>query len=436
MVRHKAPPRRFGEPEAANAPAAIIRAADTEAQDHHASPCDNGNSSEIKSFTVQSCRPWQLLAFHERALSPCISHGHAELLGTAPASAEDMERMRERHGDSSPDMEAVTVTLVGRHEEDCHIRLEAVVEEGSRGEQRLMPVPSMNAACAFMDLLRSGRLGLSLLLLEEQNRRSDVTSGKHRTRAACWMLRVGRLHSDAAESLEYDCARPLPQVGIPRSAVGTSLMPLARGAEDDARRAWQRDLLQVLAWLAPSLRCEAEGSCEAAGSDREALAPFSVGRLFALIKPSGSEPDLPQGRALGLLPTLRPYQRRAVAWMLRREAATSADVPPLPAASSTSDGRILHPLWQRLELLSPPDAALLTATSAGDAAEPPAALYVNPFTGLLSREVKQTARAPNKEGFLSVYIISYFALFSNTGVLPGAGHAVVSGSRQGRGAQR
>lgn len=45
---------------------------------------------------------------------------------------------------------------------------------------------------------------------------------------------------------------------------------------------------------------------------------FDAAELYAAVKPSGSEPQLPQDNAK-LRPTLRPYQRRAAAWMVGRE---------------------------------------------------------------------------------------------------------------------
>ena len=45
---------------------------------------------------------------------------------------------------------------------------------------------------------------------------------------------------------------------------------------------------------------------------------FDAAELYTAVKPSGSEPQLPQDNPK-LRPTLRPYQRRAAAWMVARE---------------------------------------------------------------------------------------------------------------------
>lgn len=45
---------------------------------------------------------------------------------------------------------------------------------------------------------------------------------------------------------------------------------------------------------------------------------FDAAELYAAVKPSGNEPQLPQDNPK-LRPTLRPYQRRAAAWMVGRE---------------------------------------------------------------------------------------------------------------------
>lgn len=45
---------------------------------------------------------------------------------------------------------------------------------------------------------------------------------------------------------------------------------------------------------------------------------FDAAELYAAVKPSGNEPQLPQDNPK-LRPTLRPYQKRAAAWMVARE---------------------------------------------------------------------------------------------------------------------
>lgn len=59
---------------------------------------------------------------------------------------------------------------------------------------------------------------------------------------------------------------------------------------------------------------------------------FDAAELYTAVKPSGNEPQLPQDNPK-LRPTLRPYQRRAAAWMVARE--TGAWVRPHGCSQET-----------------------------------------------------------------------------------------------------
>jgi hypothetical protein len=93
------------------------------------------------------------------------------------------------------------------------------------------------------------------------------------------------------------------------------------------------DLQSALRWLAPHWL----------GSDPtgEHKAEFDSAQVYRVTKPSGHEVQL-QGNPAGLEPQLRPYQRRAVAWMLGLEmgqhasAAVAADAAAAAAAQAGS----------------------------------------------------------------------------------------------------
>ena len=59
---------------------------------------------------------------------------------------------------------------------------------------------------------------------------------------------------------------------------------------------------------------------------------FDAAELYTAVKPLGTEPQLPQDNPK-LRPTLRPYQRRAAAWMVARE--TGARVRPHASSHGT-----------------------------------------------------------------------------------------------------
>ncbi|GIL56939.1 hypothetical protein Vafri_12224 [Volvox africanus] len=147
------------------------------------------------------------------------------------------------------------------------------------------------------------------------------------------------------------------------------------------------------------------GSAAAAGQG------FDPGWLYGAVKPAGGAPQWLDD-PLELRPRLRPYQRRAVAWMLQRERAPRDEGGRVGtelggAGDGITAGRLqgratdrpeaaavepqgfrsasLHPLWRRLYTLP------------GSATE---ALYVNAYTGALASE-PFTAPRPVRGGILA-----------------------------------
>ncbi len=157
----------------------------------------------------------------------------------------------------------------------------------------------------------------------------------------------------------------------------------AEHPEEQQQRLWHRQLLAVVRWLLPHLDPEAEleqqvqraqqaqqgsaadraaellssplcsprkaggdpagaalwpasprspggGSAAAAAA---AASAFDAAELYAAVKPSGREPELPAGATSAtLLPTLRRYQARAAQWMVQRERGGGAAVAEQPAS--------------------------------------------------------------------------------------------------------
>ncbi|GLI64470.1 hypothetical protein VaNZ11_007743 [Volvox africanus] len=147
------------------------------------------------------------------------------------------------------------------------------------------------------------------------------------------------------------------------------------------------------------------------GSAATAGQGFDPGWLYSAVKPAGGEPQWLDD-PVELRPQLRPYQRRAVAWMLQRERApkeegggvgTELDGAGGGLTAGRLQGRamdrreavavgppgfrsaLLHPLWRRLYTLP------------GSAAE---ALYVNAYTGALASEPFPAPR-PVRGGILA-----------------------------------
>ena len=172
--------------------------------------------------------------------------------------------------------------------------------------------------------------------------------------------------------------------------------------EELARKAHHAKQRSALAWLAPPPRGTleryaagidgekrgAEGGAEDTTAVQSPLVPASHNLLhgvYEAAKPPRDTPDVCGGCAFEqLVPTPRPYQRRAVDWMIRRERDGA------PAASKRGDdactkeedacAKALHPLWSEL----------------GDAA-----VYVNWNTGQLTRRRFDAHAAEPSGGILA-----------------------------------
>lgn len=176
-------------------------------------------------------------------------------------------------------------------------------------------------------------------------------------------------------------------------------MHAAAGAEDQAQRKWHKQLLSVLTWLLPkhsanhynthtsnsstasaSLspplqshtavkpedmhspskstdvgkqeNAHAPEHCTDPLSQAHAAAGFDAAELYAAVKPTGNEAELAEG-STKLRPTLRPYQKRAAAWMVSREQEPQVPQPSAVQVSSKYGRAGVAPtssqiLWLRL----------------------------------------------------------------------------------------
>ncbi len=70
-----------------------------------------------------------------------------------------------------------------------------------------------------------------------------------------------------------------------------------------------------------TLHASVSRASESDDDSGEETGGFDVAELYAAVKPEGNEPEL-AGDNPKLRPTLRPYQKRAAAWMVSRENAS------------------------------------------------------------------------------------------------------------------
>ena len=133
--------------------------------------------------------------------------------------------------------------------------------------------------------------------------------------------------------------------------------------------ATNRSIKALMRFKYPQLEEINDGSSQSKGF-------LDVGELYANIKPDNS--TVPQfTNPLGLLPTLRPYQKRAVLWMIERETCLTSSpyhrrpsfIPNGVGVSCREEGdESLHPMWvESMDL-------------AGKA------FYYNPYSGRLTRK--------------------------------------------------
>ncbi|CAN4105330.1 unnamed protein product [Withania somnifera] len=178
-------------------------------------------------------------------------------------------------------------------------------------------------------------------------------------------------------SLKFFTLRPvilqscLPSIQM-RVEILKSAFDACESLFDTSRQLWKKSMMHVMAWLRPEVvTSEARyGYHVAAHADiglayessaaARKFSRFDVASFYEAIKPSKEEPmlddDLP-----GLLPKLRPYQRRAAYWMVQREKRNSC------GSLQSNINHFISPLCMPLSLI---DSSIT--------------IYYNPFCGNVS----------------------------------------------------
>nr|GLL21004.1 E3 ubiquitin-protein ligase SHPRH isoform X1 [Ipomoea trifida] len=142
---------------------------------------------------------------------------------------------------------------------------------------------------------------------------------------------------------------------------------------DNTRQLWKKSMISVMAWLRPEVTTsEARygynvigdkdtglGTDENSSASRK-CAKLDVVSFYEAIKPSKEDPMLDDPLP-NLVPELRPYQRRAVYWMVQREKGASEHSEP------SKINPLISPLCMPLSLI-----------------DKSAAVYYNPFSGNVS----------------------------------------------------
>ncbi|CAG9460083.1 unnamed protein product [Pedinophyceae sp. YPF-701] len=236
----------------------------------------------------------------------------------------------------------------------AHLELVAAADDVSAS---FAVVADEDVAAAVMHLASSGSGSFALCA------RADVAA-----RAPQW----ARLHLGASEG-DFCLLVGLSGPAVAQAAAVTD--PEHRGV-----RAWNASVRTVVDASCPDAEDPPPPDSDAAAAEDEKLDAVSI---FAAVRPAGDEEALPDHlHPESLRPTLRGYQRRAVAWMVKRErgiaslgdlprdglAATQREACDMLGTSGAGRERE-HPLWRRVECMP---------------GGPHPALWVNRLTGLVA----------------------------------------------------